>query len=85
MLIVAILLSLLWIAAAALVVAICRMASRADSDLAGAAEQAGPAGWVELDGLAGLADAVQRPRRPTTWGTVRKRIFTSPHNDQFAT
>lgn len=27
----------------------------------------------------------QSPRRPSTWGTVRKRIFTSPQSDQFAT
>jgi hypothetical protein len=79
MLIVAILLSLVWLTVAAMVVAICRMASFADSDLAGAIDPAGPAD------LTGPADAPQSPRRPTTWGTVRKRIFTSPHNDQFAT
>lgn len=27
----------------------------------------------------------QSPRRPSTWGTVRKRILTSPQSDQFAT
>jgi hypothetical protein len=27
----------------------------------------------------------QSPRRPTTCGTVRRRIFTSVHSDQFAT
>lgn len=27
----------------------------------------------------------QRPRLPMTWGTVRKRILTSPQSDQFAT
>lgn len=32
-----------------------------------------------------LASPPQRPRRPTTWGTVRRRILTSPHKDQFAT
>jgi hypothetical protein len=25
------------------------------------------------------------PRRPSTWGTVRSRILTSPHSDQLAT
>jgi hypothetical protein len=40
--------------------------------------------------MAALADSVdaprdQSPRRPSTWGTVRKRIFTSPQSDQFAT
>jgi hypothetical protein len=29
--------------------------------------------------------ADQSPRRPSTWGTVRKRIFTSPQSDQLAT
>ncbi len=29
--------------------------------------------------------ANQSPRRPSTWGTVRKRIFTSPQSDQLAT
>jgi hypothetical protein len=32
-----------------------------------------------------LRDAVQSPRRPSTWGTVRSRILTSPHSDQLAT
>jgi hypothetical protein len=82
MLIVAILLSLVWLTVAAMVVAICRMASFADSDLAGAIDPADPADPADLTGP---ADAPQSPRRPTTWGTVRKRIFTSPHNDQFAT
>ena len=27
----------------------------------------------------------QSPRRPSTWGTVRSRILTSPHSDQLAT
>jgi hypothetical protein len=39
--------------------------------------------------MAARADAnpaeVQSPRRPTTCGTVRRRIFTSVHSDQFAT
>ncbi len=38
--------------------------------------------------MAAAADApedAQSPRRATTWGTVRSRIFTSPHSDQFAT
>jgi len=82
MLIVSILLALVWLAVAAMVLAICRMASFADSDLAGAIDSAGPAGLADPTGP---ADAPQSPRRPTTWGTVRKRIFTSPHNDQFAT
>jgi hypothetical protein len=32
-----------------------------------------------------LPPSRQSPRRPTTWGTVRSKIFTSPHSDQFAT
>jgi hypothetical protein len=35
--------------------------------------------------LSGLADEAQSPRRPSTWGTVRSRILTSPHSDQLAT
>jgi hypothetical protein len=85
MLIVSILLAFVWLTVAVMVLAICRTAARADSDLAGATESAGPAGWADLAGAAGLAEALQSPRRPTTWGTVRRRIFTSPHNDQFAT
>jgi hypothetical protein len=27
----------------------------------------------------------QSPRRPSTWGTVRSRILTSPQSDQLAT
>ncbi len=30
-------------------------------------------------------DEAQSPRRPSTWGTVRSRILTSPHSDQLAT
>jgi hypothetical protein len=32
---------------------------------------------------AGTTD--QSPRRPSTWGTVRKRIFASAQSDQLAT
>ncbi len=53
-----------WISIAAAVVALCRMASRADAQEGAAA---------------------QSPRRPTTCGTVRRRIFTSVQSDQFAT
>lgn len=37
--------------------------------------------------MAARSDAplAQSPRRPSTWGTVRNRILTSPHSDQFAT
>ena len=35
--------------------------------------------------VAGENPGDQSPRRPKTWGTVRKRIFTSPQSDQFAT
>jgi hypothetical protein len=37
--------------------------------------------------MAAAADAPedQSPRRASTWGTVRKRIFTSPQSDQLAT
>ncbi len=45
---------------------------------------------VTLCRMAASGDAAQvppdqTPRRPSTWGTVRKRIFTSPQSDQFAT
>jgi hypothetical protein len=32
-----------------------------------------------------LAEAPYSPRRPSTCGTVRSRILTSPHSDQLAT
>jgi hypothetical protein len=32
-----------------------------------------------------LAEESQSPRRPSTCGTVRSRILTSPQSDQFAT
>jgi hypothetical protein len=65
MLVVLTALAVAWAVAILLVVALCRMAARADA--------------VEI----GTAD--QSPRRPSTWGTVRKRIFTSPQSDQLAT
>lgn len=66
MLLVIALISLLWLAVVAVVVALCVMAARADAPR----DQAAPA---------------QSPRRPSTWGIVRRRIFTSPHSDQLAT
>jgi predicted secreted protein len=65
MLIVLTVLGVAWAVAILLVLALCRMAARADA--------------VEI----GTAD--QSPRRPSTWGTVRKRIFTSAQSDQLAT
>ena len=37
--------------------------------------------------IAARSDAAlaQSPRRPSTWGTVRRRILMSPHSDQLAT
>lgn len=32
-----------------------------------------------------LEPAAQSPRRPSTWGTVRSKIFKSPQSDQLAT
>lgn len=64
MLILLIPLSLVWIVVAVVVIALCRMAARGDSD---------------------LAEASHNPRRPSTCGTVRNRILTSPHSDQLAT
>jgi hypothetical protein len=32
-----------------------------------------------------LAGEAHSPRAPSTWGTVRSRILTSPHSDQLAT
>jgi hypothetical protein len=59
-----ILIPIAWMTVASAVVAVCRMASRADA-------QAG--------------EAAQSPRRPTTCGTVRRRILTSVQSDQLAT
>jgi hypothetical protein len=33
----------------------------------------------------GDAGPAQSPRRPRTWGTVRRRILTSPHSDRLVT
>jgi hypothetical protein len=40
---------------------------------------------ARADATATTSAANQSPRRPSTWGTVRKRIFTSPQSDQLAT
>jgi hypothetical protein len=32
-----------------------------------------------------LSGEPHNPRAPSTWGTVRSRILTSPHSDQLAT
>jgi hypothetical protein len=58
-------LAIVWAAVAVLLVALCKMAARADATEMGSENQS--------------------PRRPSTWGTVRKRIFASPQSDQLAT
>lgn len=65
MLVVLTALAVVWAAVSLLVLALCRMAARADA--------------VEI------AAEDQIPRRPSTWGTVRKRIFASAQSDQLAT
>ncbi len=62
----------LWLTVLTGILAACRMAARADADPP--AEAQSPR-RIEA----------QIPRRPTTCGTVRRRIFTSVHKDQFAT
>ena len=64
MLVLVILLTLVWLVVSVVVIALCRMAARGDSD---------------------LPEVAQSPRLPNTCGTVRRRILTSPHSDQFAT
>jgi hypothetical protein len=41
--------------------------------------------WMAARSDDELAEVDQSPRRPSTCGTVRSRILTSPHSDQFAT
>jgi len=69
----------LWLTVATAVVAMCRMAARADALPARAADARGAETPAHSRGEA------HSPRRPTTCGTVRRRIFTSVHSDQFAT
>lgn len=74
MLIILTLISLVWLVLVAIVVGLCVMASRADAP-------AGEDAPVDHD-----QDALaQSPRRPRTWGIVRRRIFASPHKDQLVT
>ncbi len=56
----------LWLGATVVVLALCRIAARAD-------------------GADAAIPPTQRPRRASTWGTVRSRILKSPQSDQFAT
>jgi hypothetical protein len=70
MIVVIALLSVVWFAVAVTVVLICKMAASADDAIAAASAD---------DAL------TQRPRRPSTWGTVRRRILMSPQSDQLAT
>jgi hypothetical protein len=72
----------IWLAVAGLVVAACRMAARADA-LPVQATDGRDAQSAEAPAH-GLREA-QSPRRPTTCGTVRRRIFTSVQSDQLAT
>lgn len=65
MLVVLTALAVVWAAVGLLVLALCRMAARADA--------------------VAMETTNQSPRRPSTWGTVRKRIFASAQSDQLAT
>jgi hypothetical protein len=69
------LIPLIWLTIAGAVVAVCRMAARADAHP------------VESDeALAHRSpERGYSPRRPTTCGTVRSRILTSVHSYQLAT
>lgn len=64
-----------WLTIATVFVAICRMAASADARPL--QREASPAHFN--------AEAIYRPRRPTTCGTVRRRILTSVQSDQLAT
>jgi hypothetical protein len=84
----------LWLTVLTAVLAACRMAARADALPAGAANGKATTGEATArrtsaaNTPATLATSrrdAQSPRRPTTCGTVRRRIFTSVHSDQFAT
>ena len=75
----------LWLTTAALVVAICRMASRADALPAGGAARGVDAACADPADPAHGSAPVQSPRRPITCGTVRRRILTSVQSDQLAT
>ncbi len=68
-----ILLSLVWLVVAVVVIAACRMAARGEREFARGSQ------------LPCAAEEAHSPRAPSTWGTVRSRILTSPHSDQLAT
>jgi hypothetical protein len=82
-----ILIPLAWMTIAAAVLAVCRMASRADSLPAGtpAGARRASADPALAEAAHGRGEALQSPRRPTTCGTVRRRILTSVQSDQLAT
>jgi hypothetical protein len=63
-----------WLSISALVLGLCRMAARGDAMPARA-----------RTAVRGAADCAYSPRRPTTCGIVRRRIFTSVQSDQLAT
>lgn len=65
-----ILIPVVWLSVLIFCLAICVMAARGDS---------------ALQGGDNASRSTYRPRRPMTCGTVRSRIFTSVHSDQFAT
>jgi hypothetical protein len=69
------LIPLIWLTIAGAVVAMCRMAARADAH---------PVESDEAPAHRGT-ERGYNPRRPTTCGTVRSRILTSVHRDQLAT
>jgi hypothetical protein len=63
-----------WLSISLFVLALCRMAARGDAMPARASAT-----------LHAATASSYSPRRPTTCGMVRRRIFTSVHNDQLAT
>jgi hypothetical protein len=69
-----VLIPIAWLGISVLVLAICRMAAHTDATTS-----------VRAPRRAGRRRPAYSPRRPSTCGTVRSRIFTSVHNDQLAT
>lgn len=88
-----------WVLLGTLYVSLCRIAGSGERRRHAAATQAPIPSSVNREGIpASLAAGLviwehadrptaedQRPRRSKTWATVRSKIFTSLHKDQFAT
>ena len=76
-----------WLSISIIILALCTMAARGDEAMAAASQRVDGDPCHRGEGALGRGASCcrYRPRRASTWGTVRSRILMSDQSDQLAT